>query len=299
MFTEFGSIVTASITPFGPDGGVDHDEFRRIARHLAATGSESIVVAGTTGESPTLSDDEKLACIRTLVDEVGDRVRIIAGTGSNDTSHSVWLTRAAVEAGATGILAVAPYYNNPPREGLVRHFTAMANAAGDVPVMLYNVPARTVINLAPELIAELAKLSNVVALKQANPDMQEFREIRSTLPDFAIYAGNDNTLLPMLAEGAIGVVSVASHVAGQRMAEVIEHWRAGRTQEATDLTHALDDVYETINALTTNPIPVKAAMGLLGFGVGAPRLPLVEATGMQLERLRAMLERNELMSVHV
>lgn len=298
MHTDFGAIVTAVITPFGSDGSVDHDELRRILRHLESNGSHGVVIAGTTGESPTLSDDEKLACLRTAIDEVGGRMAVIAGTGSNDTAHSVQLTRMAVEAGADGLLVVSPYYNNPPREGLLRHFRTVAAAAGDTPVMLYNVPARTVVNLDPGLIAELAELPNVVALKQANPEMREFLEVRSLAPDLAIYSGNDTTLLPMLEEGAVGVVGVATHVVGDRLGQVVELWRSGDHDAARTLYASLEDVLETINGLTTNPIPVKAAMAELGFGDGRLRLPLVEATGMQREKIRAMLERNELLAAH-
>jgi 4-hydroxy-tetrahydrodipicolinate synthase len=298
MHTAFGSIVTAVITPFGPDGAVEHDVFRAILRHLEATGSDAVVVAGTTGESPTLSDEEKLALFRTALDELGGRLPVIAGTGSNSTHHSVLLTRQAVELGVDGILAVTPYYNKPPREGLVRHFGAIAEAAGTVPVMLYNVPARTVIALEPDLIAQLAQLPNVVALKQALADLPALHEIRSLAPDLAVYAGDDSSLLAFLPEGVLGVVSVASHVVGEQMKQVIELWQAGNEAEARALGESLEDVYETL-AITSNPIPVKAAMHLLGFETGAPRLPLVEASGMQRERIRAMLERHELSSLHV
>jgi 4-hydroxy-tetrahydrodipicolinate synthase len=297
MYTDFGTIVTAVVTPFGADGSVDHDELRRILRHLEATGSDGVVIAGTTGEAPTLSDDEKLACIRTAVDELGGRVAVLAGTGSNDTSHSVHLTRLAIEAGADGVLVVAPYYNKPPREGLLKHFTAVAAAAGDAPVMLYNVPSRVVINLEPDLVAELATIPNVVALKQAHPELRELSEIRMLAPDLAVYAGDDTSLWPMLPHGVLGVVSVASHVVGAEMKQVVELYRDGRENEARELAAELEDVYETLG-ITTNPIPVKAAMALLGFEVGAPRLPLVDATGMQQERIRAMLERHELVAAH-
>jgi 4-hydroxy-tetrahydrodipicolinate synthase len=297
MYSEFGPIVTAVITPFAADGSVDHDELRRILRHLEQHGSSGVVIAGTTGECPTLSDDEKLACLRTAIDEVGGRLSVLAGTGTNDTRHSIALTRAAVEAGADGVLVVTPYYNRPPREGLLRHFTAVAHAAGDTPVMLYNVPSRVVTVLEPDLVAELAQLPNVVALKQAHPDLRDLREIRALAPDLAIYAGDDVCLLPMLPEGVLGVVSVASHVAGERMRRVVELWHEGNEQEAREVAGPLEDVYETLG-IATNPIPVKAAMSLLGFEVGAPRLPLVEATGMQRERIRGMLERHELGAAH-
>lgn len=298
MFTDFGTIITAVITPYGADGSVDHAELRRILRHLEANGSDGVVIAGTTGEAPTLSDEEKLDCIRTAVDEVGGRLAVLAGTGTNDTRHSIELSRAAVQAGANGLLVVTPYYNNPPREGLRRHFTEIANAAGDTPVMLYNVPSRTVVNLEPDLVAELAQLPNVVALKQANPELRQLQEIRSLAPDLAVYAGNDTSLLPMLPEGALGVVSVASHVVGEQMRRVVDLWRDGKEAEAHELSAELDDAYETINGLTTNPIPVRAAMQLLGFRIGPPRLPLVEATGLQRERIQSMLERHELVPVH-
>jgi 4-hydroxy-tetrahydrodipicolinate synthase len=297
MYTDFGTIVTAVITPFTADGSVDHDELRSILRHLEANGSDGVVIAGTTGESPTLSDAEKLACLRTAIDEVGGRIAVLAGTGTNDTRHSIELTRAAAEAGADGVLVVAPYYNKPPREGLLRHFSAIAAAAGDTPVMLYNVPSRVVIELEPDLIAELAQIPNVVALKQAHPDMRALREIRTLAPELAVYAGDDVSLLPFLPEGAIGVVSVASHVVGTQMKQVVELWRDGREADARDLGTQLEDVYETLG-ITTNPIPVKAAMQLLGFEVGPPRLPLVEATSMESERIRAMLERHDLVAAH-
>jgi 4-hydroxy-tetrahydrodipicolinate synthase len=298
MYTGFGTIVTAAVTPFDSSGEVDHDELRRLLRHLEATGSDAVVIAGTTGESPTLSDDEKLACIRTAVDEVGGRLAVLAGTGSNDTRHSVELTRVAAEAGADGFLVVTPYYNKPPREGLVRHFTEVARAAGDKPVMLYNVPPRVVLELEPDLVADLARIPNVVALKQAHPDQRALREIRTLAPELAVYAGDDVSLLPMLPDGVVGVVSVASHVVGAELKQIVELWRDGREAEARELGEQLEDVFETLS-MTTNPIPVKAAMRLLGFEVGAPRLPLVEATGLQQERIRAMLERHDLVASHV
>ncbi len=297
MYTDFGSIVTAVVTPFAADGAVNHDELRRILRHLEDNGSDSVVVAGTTGESPTVSDDEKIAILKTALDEVGGRMKVLAGTGTNSTAHSVELTHRAVEAGADGVLVVTPYYNKPPREGLLRHFAAVARAAGNTPVMLYNVPPRVVIELEPELIAELARIPNVVALKQAHPDLATLREIRSLAPDLAVYAGDDSSLLPMLPEGIVGVVGVATHVVGPQMRRVVELFNEGDEAAARELGVQLDDVYETL-AIAPNPIPIRAAMALLGFDVGAPRLPLVEATGMQLERIRAMLERNNLLVTH-
>ena len=295
---RFGRVISAMVTPFDASGALDLDAARSLAARLVEQGSHGLVVAGTTGESPTLSDAEKLAAFRIAVDELQGGAPVIAGTGSNDTCHAVQLTRQAVEAGVDGVLVVTPYYNKPPRDGLLHHFTQVARAAGDVPVIIYNIPARCVVNLEPDLLAELAALPNVVAVKQANPDLQQVRELRSLAPDLTIYAGDDTSLVPMLPEGAFGVISVASHVVGSRMKQVCELWHQGREAEAREAAEELEDVYETLN-LTSNPIPVKAAMELLGFEVGAPRLPLVEATGMQRERIRAMLDRHELVGSRV
>jgi len=297
MHTGFGSIVTAAVTPFDASGQVDHDAFRAVLRHLARTGSDAVVVSGTTGESPTLSDEEKLALWRTAVDELGGSIPVIAGAGTNDTAHSVHLVRAACEIGVDGILAVTPYYNKPPREGLVRHFTCIAKASS-APVILYNIPSRVVVNLEPDLIAELAQLDNVVAVKQANPDVAQTGEIASLAPDLVIYAGDDTSLMPMLPLGAVGVISVAAHLIGSEMGRVVELYAAGDDSAARELSAELQDVYETM-MLTANPIPVKAAMELLGFAVGDPRLPLVAATGLQREKIRAMLERHNVASAHV
>jgi 4-hydroxy-tetrahydrodipicolinate synthase len=293
MYREFGAIATAAVTPFAGDGSLNIDAFRRLMRHLVDTGSDSIVVCGTTGESPTLGDAEKLELIRVAVEEVGSEVPIIAGTGSNDTAHSVELTRAACEAGAQGVLVVTPYYNKPPREGLLRHFSLVAEASS-VPVILYNIPGRVVINLEPELVAELAQIDNVVAIKQANSDLAQAQEIATLAPDLAIYAGDDNLLLPLLQIGAVGGICVASHIVAPQMQQLVAAYRAGDETGARALDAELIDVYETL-ALTSNPIPVKAALNLIGLEVGGLRLPLVEAAPIEIERVRSMLERHSLL----
>lgn len=297
MHTAFGSLITAAVTPFDTAGQVNHEELRRLLRHLVESGSEGVVINGTTGEAPTLSDEEQLACLRTAIDEIGGQATVIAGTGSNDTAHAVRRTAVACEAGADGVLVVTPYYNRPPREGLRRHFTAVARAAS-APMMLYNVPSRTGTLIEADLVAELAELDTVVAIKQAHPDLQQLQAIRSLAPELAVYAGDDVSLMPMLPHGVLGVVSVASHIVGPAMARVIEYWRDGRHEEARAASRALDDVYETL-AIGSNPIPIKAALELLGFSVGSPRLPLVPAGRMQRERIRAMLERSGLVAAHV
>lgn len=297
MFKDFGTIITAAATPFDTDGSVNLEAFRALLRHLAASGSDAVVVTGTTGECPTLRDSEKLSLWQVAVDELGGTIPVIAGTGTNDTAHTIELTRLACEAGVDGVLVVTPYYNKPPRDGLVRHFTAVARAS-TVPVILYNIPGRVVINLEPDLIAELAQIDNIVAVKQAQPDITQAREIASLAPDLAIYAGDDDSFFPMLAAGAIGVISVASHLVGAEMARVAELWFDGDEQASRELAESLLDVYETL-AITANPIPLKAALNVIGVDVGGVRLPLVEASGMQVERIRAMLARHELVKTTV
>lgn len=295
MYTEFGSISTAAVTPFYDDGRLNLEAFRELLDHLASNGSDSVVICGTTGEGPTLSDDEKLQLWRTAVDEVGGRIPVIAGTGTNNTHHSVELSRAACEIGVDGLLVVTPYYNKPPRDGLLRHFAHVARAS-TVPVVLYNIPGRVIINLEPDLIAELAQLPNVVALKQANPDMSQTSDIVARCPELALYAGNDDSVLPFLSLGGLGGICVASHIVGLQMNEVVERFRNGDESGAAELDSSLQDVYEVVNTLTTNPIPVKAALNLLGLDAGPPRLPLVEASGIETERIRSMLERHGLLS---
>jgi 4-hydroxy-tetrahydrodipicolinate synthase len=294
MYTGFGTIITAAVTPFDASGEVDLEAFRALLRHLAVSGSDAVVVTGTTGESPTLHDDEKVLLWRTAVEELAGTIPVIAGTGSNDTMHSAELTRRACDAGVDGVLVVTPYYNKPPRDGLLRHFSTVARASS-VPVILYNIPGRVVINLDPDLVAELARIDNVVALKQAQPNLDELRSIRKLAPDLAIYAGDDDAYLPMLLEGAVGVISVASHIIGPQMAQLAELVRCGDIESARTLGQSLDDVFETL-AITSNPIPIKAALNQLGISVGGLRLPLVEASGMQVERIRAMLARHELVT---
>jgi 4-hydroxy-tetrahydrodipicolinate synthase len=294
MSPELGSLITAAVTPFDADGTVNHDAFRAVLRHLVATGSEGVVVTGTTGECPTLTDDEKLALWRTAVDEIGGTAAVIAGTGTYDTSHTVALSRQACELGVDGVLVVTPYYSKPPREGLVHHFTQAARASS-VPLIIYNIPGRTGTNLEPDLLAELSALGNIVGVKQSNDDLVQAQEIRSLAPDLALYAGDDSLLLPMLGIGAVGGICVASHVIGRQMADVIRMWHDGDEAASRELSESIEDVYETLS-ITANPIPVKAALNLMGMEVGGLRLPLVEATGMQVERIRAMLARHELVT---
>jgi 4-hydroxy-tetrahydrodipicolinate synthase len=288
MAAPLGELLTAMVTPFNPDGSVNFPSARRLAHHLVETGSDGIVVCGTTGEGPTVSDREKIDLLDALVEEVGGRACVVANTGTYDTHHSVALTRAAVEAGADAFLAVTPYYNKPPRPGIVAHFGAIAEAADGRPVIIYNIPQRVVLNLEPDLLAELAEIPSVVAVKQATADLDQARQILADT-DLLLYAGNDDLLFPFLKLGGKGGVCVASHVAGRQMRRMIELAHAGDLDGAKAQDAALYDLYTAL-AVSTNPIPVKAALNLLGHDVGGLRLPLVEANAEQAATVAAALE---------
>jgi 4-hydroxy-tetrahydrodipicolinate synthase len=285
---SLGTILTAMVTPFDAAGAVDHEKLAALAEFLLANGSDGLVVAGTTGESPTLTDPEKLAMFRTVVEAVAGRASVVAGTGSNDTAHSIELTRAAQACGVDGVLAVVPYYNKPPERGVLAHFRAVA-AATSLPVVLYNIPSRCVINVSPEALAELGKTNNIVAVKQANPDLAETDRLMA-LSDLAVYAGNDDMLCDVMARGGAGGICVASHVVGPRMAEVARLCREGDLEAARAEDAALHALYEAL-FVTANPIPVKAALNLLGHEVGGLRLPLVPATSQEEAVVAAELRR--------
>ena len=274
-------------TPFAADGSLDLDAARALARHLVEHGSEGLVLAGTTGEGPTLTDREKLALCEAVLDEVGSDARVIANTGSYDTAHSVHLTRGARDRGVHGFLAVTPYYNKPPAEGLARHFAAIAAAADGLPVIIYNIPQRVILNLEPDLLARFARESeNVVAVKQATTDLEQARAILAT--GLVLYAGNDDLLAPFLELGGSGGICVASHLVGSEMLRMCELAEAGDFEAVRALDRELATVFDAL-AVTVNPIPLKAALELLGHRVGAPRLPLVEATDEQRAVLRHAL----------
>jgi len=284
---SLGIILTAMVTPFDRDEAVDHAKLDELTRFLLANGSDGLVVAGTTGESPTLTDAEKLDMFRTVVAAAGG-APVVAGTGSNDTRHSVELTRAAEACGVDGVLAVVPYYNKPPERGVLAHFRAIA-AATSLPVIVYNIPGRCVINLPPEALAELGTIDNIVAVKQANPDLDETDRLME-LSDLAVYAGNDDMLCDVMTRGGAGGICVASHVVGPRMAEVARLGREGDLTAAAAEDAALHDLYKAL-FVTANPIPVKAALNLLGHEVGGLRLPLVPATPEETAVVDAELRR--------
>jgi 4-hydroxy-tetrahydrodipicolinate synthase len=274
-------------TPFAADGSLDLDASRTLARHLVEHGSEGLVLAGTTGEGPTLTDAEKLALFAAVLDEVGSDARVIANTGTYDTAHSVHLTRESCRLGVHGFLAVTPYYNKPPAEGLARHFAAIAEAADGLPVIIYNIPQRVILNLEPALLVRLARESaNVVAVKQATTDLEQARAILAA--GLVLYAGNDDLLAPFLELGGAGGICVASHLVGSEMLRMCELAESGDFDAVHALDRELSTVYDAL-AVTTNPIPLKAALELIGLRVGAPRLPLVEATDEQRAVLRSAL----------
>jgi 4-hydroxy-tetrahydrodipicolinate synthase len=282
-------VITAMVTPFDADGALDLAAARRLARHLAENGSHGLVVAGTTGEAPTLSDREKLDLLEAVLDEVGDTATVICGTGSNDTRHSVHLTREACAVGAHAVLVVTPYYNKPNRAGLRAHFSAVAEAAGEVPVILYNIPSRTVINLPPEFMAELAAgIDNIVAVKQANDD--ELGPIQG----LDLLAGNDGVFLRCLEIGGTGGILVSSHLVGPEMRELYDAATSGDLDRAREINGRLVPIYEA-TVVTANPIPVKTAVELLGVIGAHMRLPLVPASDGERAAIRGALERHGLL----
>ena len=282
-----GDILTAIVTPFKADGAVDLQAFRALARYLVDNGSDGLVVTGTTGESPTLSDDERLALYEAAVDEVGDRASVVAGTGTNATAHSVHLTEQAHELGVDAFLVVTPYYNKPPLRGIVAHFAAVAGVT-DKPIIVYNIPSRVVLNLETETIAVLAEIPNVRAVKQAYPDLAQARAIVELGLD--LYAGDDDLILPFLELGGIGGVCVHTHVVGPQVRELVRRFRAGDLGAARSLDAELRPSIELLR-VAPNPIAIKCALELLGHDVGGCRLPMIEATDDERVRVRGCLER--------
>ncbi|OFX14178.1 MAG: 4-hydroxy-tetrahydrodipicolinate synthase [Armatimonadetes bacterium RBG_19FT_COMBO_69_19] len=285
----FGRVLTAMATPFDPGGAVHWTEVARLARHLIDNGSDGIVVAGTTGESPTLSDEEKIRLFRAVKEAVGGRAKVVAGTGTYDTKHSIHLSQEAERAGADGLLLVNPYYNRPSQDGLYAHFRAIAESVR-LPCMLYNIPGRTGVNCAPETIGRLSEIPNIVAVKEATGNLDQASDIRRrTKDDFLIYSGDDSLTLPILSVGGTGVVSVASHLAGRDIQEMVRSYERGDVRKALALHLRLLPLFKVL-FITSNPVPLKAALNMSGFAVGIPRLPLVEATPKEKEQIQAVLK---------
>ena len=288
MSVMLGEVLTAIVTPFSGDGAVNIEGFKRLCVHLVDNGSDGVVVAGTTGEAPTLSDEERLQLFAAAVEAVGDRASVVAGTGTYSTAHSVHLTREAEALGVDGYLVVTPYYNKPPVRGTVAHFAAIANET-DKPIIVYNIPQRVALNLEPDAIAQLAEIPNVQYVKQATTDHDQARRIVEET-GLTLYAGNDDLLLPFLELGGKGGVFVFTHIVGPQVKELIGRFNEGDRDGARMIADNLQAVIDTL-AVTTNPIPVKAALNMLGHEVGGLRLPLVEATEDEKTAIRAGLER--------
>ncbi|SFA37922.1 4-hydroxy-tetrahydrodipicolinate synthase [Anoxybacillus pushchinoensis] len=282
---QFGQIATAMVTPFDNKGNVDFAKTTQLVNYLIENGTDSLVVAGTTGESPTLTTEEKLALFRHVVEVVDGRVPVIAGTGSNNTRASIELTKKAEHIGVDAVMIVAPYYNKPNQEGIYQHYKAIAESTS-LPVMVYNIPGRAVVNISVETIVRLSEIPNVVAVKDASGNLDAMTEIiAKTRDDFMLYSGDDGLTLPVLAIGGSGVVSVASHIIGNEMKEMIEAFMRGDNREAAAMHQRLLPMMKALFA-APSPVPVKTALQLKGLDVGSVRLPLVPLT--EQERLQLM-----------
>ncbi|EPZ37918.1 Dihydrodipicolinate synthase [Anoxybacillus ayderensis] len=282
---QFGQIATAMVTPFDNKGNIDFAKTTQLVNYLIENGTDSLVVAGTTGESPTLTTEEKLALFRHVVEVVDGRVPVIAGTGSNNTRASIELTKRAEEIGVDAVMIVAPYYNKPNQEGIYQHYKAIAESTS-LPVMVYNIPGRAVVNISVETIVRLSQIPNVVAVKDASGNLDAMTEIiAKTRDDFMLYSGDDGLTLPVLAIGGSGVVSVASHIIGNEMKEMIQAFMRGDNKEAAKLHQRLLPIMKALFA-APSPVPVKTALQMKGLDVGSVRLPLVPLT--EQERLQLM-----------
>ncbi len=279
----YEGLLTAMVTPFRADGSVDEEKAVEIGRYLLANGSHGLVVAGTTGEAATMTDEEHLGLIELIARELGDEATVVGGTGSNDTRHAIHLTEKAVEAGVDAVLSVTPYYNKPNRRGVIAHFKEVARAAGDTPVILYNIPGRTAVNMPPDLLAELAQIDGIVAVKQANSDELQ------PIDGLAVLAGNDDILARNLDMGGAGGICVASHIVGPEMKRLFDEPEA-----RAEIDASLRDVYATL-FLTASPTCTKAALNLMGLEAGPCRLPMVDADEGETAEVRAMLERHGLL----
>ncbi|HWR55115.1 MAG TPA: 4-hydroxy-tetrahydrodipicolinate synthase [Negativicutes bacterium] len=289
----FGRLLTAMVTPFDSNLEVDYRQAAALAQNLVANGSDGLVVAGSTGEAATLSFEEKCKLFATVLEAVGDRATVIAGTGSNDTSTARKLTREAEKIGVHGAMVVGPYYNKPPQEGLFQHFKAISEETA-LPLIVYNVPGRTASNILPATVLRLAEFKNIAAIKEASGSLDQVSEIVRNAPaDFVVYSGDDSLTLPMLAIGGHGVISVAAHLAGREMHAMIDAFLAGDTAAAKALHLRLMPFFK-IMFITTNPIPVKEAVNLSGFNAGGLRPPLIGATQEELAKITKVMKEFDL-----
>ncbi|HEU4354091.1 MAG TPA: 4-hydroxy-tetrahydrodipicolinate synthase [Actinomycetota bacterium] len=288
MAGRFGAVVTAMVTPFGADHSLDLDRAQELAVHLLEHGSDALVVAGSTGEAPTLTHKEKVELFRTVIDAARGRGKVVCGTGTYSTAETVELSREAEDAGADGLLLVTPYYNKPPQRGLLEHFTLVAGAV-DIPIVVYNIPGRTATRIEHETLLAMCQVSNIVGVKDSTGDFQAISRLISEAPaDFQVYSGDDWATFGYVCLGAVGVVSVAGHLVGERMGRMIELIESGDVPGARAIHEELTPLFNAL-FITSNPIPVKTALELVGHPVGPPRLPLVPATAEERARIEKAL----------
>lgn len=286
---KFGQVVTAMVTPFDNEKNIDFQAVKRLVNYLIENGSDSIVVAGTTGESPTLSNEEKLALFKHVVKTAAGRIQVIAGTGSNNTKSSIELTKQAEQIGVNAVMLVTPYYNKPSQEGIFLHFQAIAEQTR-LPVMLYNVPGRTGVNISADTTVRLSQIDNIVSVKEASGDLDQMAEIiRRTTNDFSLYSGDDSLTLPALAIGAAGVVSVASHIIGKQMQTMIDQFLQGNITKSAAIHQNLLPIMKALFA-QPSPAPVKTALNLKGIAVGNVRLPMVPLSNEEITSLKQILK---------
>ena len=290
MAGRFGSLITAMVTPFREEGhALDVDGAQRLASHLLDTGSDAIVVAGSTGESPTLTYKEKAELFRAVRDVTNGRGKLICGTGTYSTAETLELTQAAEDAGADGLLVVTPYYNKPPQRGLIAHFERVADAT-ELPIIVYNIPGRTATRIEHETLLQLAERPNIVAVKDSTGDFQGVSRLMAEAPpDFEVYSGDDWATFGYVCLGAVGIVSVASHLVGPQIRQMIELIQTGDVPAARKIHEDLSPLFNAL-FITSNPIPLKAALEMIGLPAGVPRLPLVPATAEERTRVRKALE---------
>jgi 4-hydroxy-tetrahydrodipicolinate synthase len=286
---RFGRVVTAMVTPFTEGGALDVDRAQELAGWLVDHGSDGLVVTGSTGEAATLTDDEKITMWRAVAEAAGDRATVLAGTGTYDTAHSIHLSREAEKAGVAGLLIVTPYYNKPPQRGLLAHFAGIAEAT-PLPILAYNIPGRTGLRIEHDTLLRMAEVENIVAVKDSTGDFDAIAHLIGEAPDgFEVYSGDDWATFGYVSLGAVGVVSVASHVVGERIRQMIDQLEGGDLASARKVHYELMPVYDAL-FITSNPIPLKRAMALIGQPVGPPRLPLVEANDDETSRIEAALK---------
>jgi len=280
MNREIGRLLTAMVTPFKNDGAVDYDAAGKLAQMLVEDGSDGVVVSGTTGESPSLSDAEKIELLRAVKDAIPGKA-VVAGTGSNDTHHSVELSELAMKAGADALLAVVPYYNKPPQEGMYQHFKAISEVG---PTIMYNIQGRTAVNMTAATTLRCAELPGVIGVKEASGDLDQIGLVCAGKPEgFKVWSGDDSWTLPVLAVGGYGVICVVSHIAGRSMKRLIDAYTRGDNDVARDIHHGLLPVIKALMTTAANPVPVKTALNAMGFNAGPFRLPLVPLTDEQLK----------------